>query len=420
MWWCDLAERRWSKGTRSALGIYDREFDLRLRVITRQLERNDDPSLSPLVIPLRKAECAACSWRQVCGDRMEEADSVSLVGGITWRGALELTREGIGTRSDLARLDWFTASVAHGSRPSAARVDLDEVLTTCEGLDPGTGLREALGARKPARLRRLAAMGITDVQGLDAVDRTTSRIATLGIGYLPGLIDQARAAIAGVPLLRRGAELVEVPRADVEVDVDMENSEAGVYLWGARVGGAASPDPSGRYLPFVRWDPLDAAAEADVFAAFWNWMTELRDVTIADGRTFAAYCYSPAENSQMLRIAEGADIGPTLDEVRRFIDGIHWIDLHAVVKSRIITGGGLGLKRVAPLAGFRWRDDDPGGDQSMVWYDRAVNDPDPGVREANRNRLLAYNEDDVGATAAIRNWLATTSFPSVADALPPP
>ena len=60
------------------------------------------------------------------------------------------------------------------------------------------------------------------------------------------------------------------------------------------------------------------------------------------------------------------------------------------------------MKRVAPLAGFRWRDEDPGGDQSMVWYGRAVNHLDPGVREENRARILAYNEDDVEATAAIR------------------
>jgi len=101
--------------------------------------------------------------------------------------------------------------------------------------------------------------------------------------------------------------------------------------------------------------------------------------------------------------------------VAAFIAGPHWVDLHAVVKDRIITGGGLGLKRVAPLAGFAWRDDDPGGDQSMVWYDRAVNHPEPAVREENRARLLAYNEDDVEATAAIRTWLGSATIPSVSE-----
>jgi predicted RecB family nuclease len=419
VWWCDLAEPRWRKGTRSALEIYDQEFDLRLRVIARQLERNSDPTKAPLVIPLRKGECTGCSWRHVCGDRLLKGDSVSLVGGVTWSGALRLTRQGIATRSDLAGLDWSTAAVALGESATAAKVDLHEVLAICGGLPPATELRDALGRRKRTRLRRLESKGMTTVGDLGALDARTSEIASLRIGHLPSLIDQARAATAGVPFLRRGAELVDVPRADVEVDVDMENSESGVYLWGVRVSRSVRSETVPGYLPFVRWDPLDDGIEADVFAGFWTWMIDLRDATTADGRTFAAYCYSSAENTQMLRIAVRAVTGPTVDEVRQFIASPQWVDLHTVVKSRLITGGGLGLKKVAPLAGFEWRDDDPGGDQSTVWYDRAVNHPDPAVREENRARLLAYNEDDVVATAVIRDWLSTTVFPSIVDAVPP-
>ena len=196
----------------------------------------------------------------------------------------------------------------------------------------------------------------------------------------------------------------------------MENSESGVYLWGVRISrtgepGAASPS----YLPFVSWDTPDPDAEAEIFARFWTWMTELREATLARSRSFAAYCYSSAENNQMLRIAGQSSSAPTVSEVADFIAGPHWVDLHAVIKSQIITGGGLGLKRIAPLAGFTWRDEDPGGDQSMVWYDRAVNHPEPAVREENRARLLAYNEDDVEATAAIREWLDSASIPSVSE-----
>ena len=419
LWWCDLAERRWRKRTRSALEIYADEFDFRLRVITRQLERNDDPSIAPLVIPLKKTECSTCSWRQVCGDQMQERDSVSLIDGITWPNALKLTRHGVATRSDLARLDWYTAWVALGDSSSDPNVDLDEVLATCEGLPAETPLRDALGTRKRGRLRRLESIGISDVRGLAGLDRRTAKIASVGIGHLPSLIDQARAAIAGVPFLRRGAEQFKVPRADVEVDVDMENSESGVYLWGVWVDGAVASGFQRGYRPFVSWEPLDPSVEAGVFDDFWRWLIDLRDATIAQGRTFAAYCYSPAENTQMSRIAERLVGGPALAEVHEFIDSDDWIDLLTVVKSRLITGSGFGLKKVAPLAGFHWRDDDPGGDQSMVWYDRAVNDPDPATREANRVRLLAYNEDDVKATAAIRSWLSSTSFPSIADAPPP-
>jgi predicted RecB family nuclease len=89
---------------------------------------------------------------------------------------------------------------------------------------------------------------------------------------------------------------------------------------------------------------------------------QLRQTTIEQGSTFAAYCYSPAENTQMRRIAVGSDIKPSLDEVESFIARSEWVDLLAVVRGQLVTGTGLGLKQVAPIAGFHWRDDDPGGD----------------------------------------------------------
>ena len=70
---------------------------------------------------------------------------------------------------------------------------------------------------------------------------------------------------AGEVLLRRGD--VNVPRADVEVDVDMEAYlDQGAYLWGAWYDG--------EYVPFVTWEPLGGRAEAENFAAFWRWLMD--------------------------------------------------------------------------------------------------------------------------------------------------
>ena len=67
--------------------------------------------------------------------------------------------------------------------------------------------------------------------------------------------------------------------------------------------------------------------------------------------------------------------------------------------------GGKGLKKIAPVAGFRWRDADASGEASMSWYREAVGyDGEPDLTQ--RERLLQYNEDDVIATKVLREWMS--------------
>ena len=75
-------------------------------------------------------------------------------------------------------------------------------------------------------------------------------------------------------------------------------------------------------------------------------------------------------------------------------------------REHFIGVAGLSIKQVAPEFGFHWRDDDPGGLQAQAWIDSARGG-DSATREALRIRLLDYNEDDVRATAAVRNGLRT-------------
>ena len=61
------------------------------------------------------------------------------------------------------------------------------------------------------------------------------------------------------------------------------------------------------------------------------------------------------------------------------------------------------LKAIAKWIGFRWRDTDPGGALSMAWWAEYI--ADPVGKAALRDRVIAYNEDDVRATFADRDWL---------------
>lgn len=227
----------------------------------------------------------------------------------------------------------------------------------------------------------------------------------------------AKAWLAGAPLVRRYRH-VHVHRADVEVDVDMESyQEFGAYLWGTLLNGET---PSA-YLPFVTWLPVPTDDEARSFAEFWRWLSDQRRAAERKGKTFAAYCYSrSAEDKWLLSSARrfhGFPGIPPEAEIKAFIDSPQWVDVYQAVTDQFVCPNGKGLKKIAPIAGHRWRDDEAGGEASMSWYREAVG-YDGAPDSTQRTRLLEYNEDDVIATKVLREWMsdrAVREIPHIDD-----
>ncbi|GED96261.1 recombinase RecB [Gordonia crocea] len=243
-------------------------------------------------------------------------------------------------------------------------------------------------------------------------------------GSFPDAIAAARCYQTGSPMVRRSTT-APIARADVEVDVDMESfGEDGAYLWGTLLTDRTDPDRPVRYRPFVTWRPLPTTAEAESFAAFWAWLQEEMAHAHARGKTFAAYCYSEQAENRWLRGSADRFAGmpgiPTRAEVDAFIASPQWVDVYAAVSSNFYCPKGKGLKRVAPVAGFHWRDDEAGGAASMDWYALAVGMDGSAPDESQRTRLLQYNEDDVRATKVLREWMdsdAVTALPTMRELL---
>jgi predicted RecB family nuclease len=247
--------------------------------------------------------------------------------------------------------------------------------------------------------------GVDTIPELAAL-RDVTVVPGMTEGALASAIAHARARNGEAVAYRRpGATGVRVERADVEVDVDMENVEDGAYLWGAYVtdrAGAGIVTPG--YHAFVDWDADATIAGVRAFAGFWPWFTELRRTCAERGLTLRAYCWSEAAENRWLRA--GARAIRAEQDVEDFIASEQWVDLMRVFDGQVITGRGRGLKVVAPLLGFAWADDDPSGAASMVWWQEAVDaERPPAEREQLRARLLAYNADDVRATLHVRDWL---------------
>jgi predicted RecB family nuclease len=258
-------------------------------------------------------------------------------------------------------------------------------------------------------------MEISTVGDLLGLDEATAAYSGSELASLPEQIDLARAALGSERVYRhRGVAAVIVPRADIEVDVDMESSEVGVYLWGNLLTDRTRPEgPRSEYLPFVTWAQLTPEGEAANSLSFWQWLMAVCARAHAQGLSFRAYCYNASAENQYLRRL-GLTAGLTA-EIADFIASAEWVDLLRVWEAQLITGGGSGLKTVAPLVGYHWDVEDAGGTASMVRYDAAA-----AGDESARKWLLDYNRGDVQATLALREWMASATVPGVRELEPRP
>ena len=418
--WRDLGEALWKHEdprsgfvtNLSALQILDLEWEYRWSAVSSMLAGE------PCTEPLLHGACSSCEWENVCREELDRKKHVSLIAGVTRETTKRLATIGVSTIDQLAGLDVETAMVIVTTHTAC---DLGELVERARAeFDPNDPVGVLFSARQTKGPKALATAGISTVGQLLALDANLIRIKSST--DLVRSIDAARVRShsSRLPFLPRSTSSVDIPRADIEIDVDMENSDD-VYLWGTyasiRNGRAPSGDlaalVSPGYHPFHLLDPTGrgeapSRTEAEVFAEFWNWMQAVVAAASSAGWSVKFYCYTGAEYQKMCEIIarwpNDQDL-PALETIDAFVSSDHWVDLKNTVEEFIWPSDSMSLKAIAPLAGFAWRAEDAGGDNSMLWYELAMTDPDPEVRRAMAAKLLEYNEDDVRATLVVREWL---------------
>ena len=346
----DTFSRTEGKKKRSLLQRYDHEHAFRVKVARTALRITggpDDPE--PLVVPIGQSECERCPFNQWCESQLDPDDPSAAItkGRLDAREYLALRRLGIDTTAALAVVDpndpeFFDSYFAEVSNQSRAQ------------------------ARKK----------------------------------LTALIRRAAMICAGIELSPHDDGRVAVPSADVEIDFDVENDAKNrVYMWGVRIR-QGTDDSTAEYLTdFIAWEPLDAGTERQLALRFVDWLRAQRDSAIQAGRTIKVFHWSNHEVtklSSILGLAEVADLIHPQTGV--------FVDLRTVFEATFFSLHGSALKKVAPIFGFEWHVDDPGGSISQIYLGR-VHDGDPAAGEAAKQWLLSYNEDDTAATAAIRDGM---------------
>ena len=352
--WADLAQpqvRTFSRSSpegwrlRSLLERYDHEHAFRLKIAAVAQQQSGRPDSDPelLVRPIVNRECPRCQWWEYCLPRLDP-DDVSLrieTAPLDMREIATLRRRGITTITDLANADldqlmeWYLPEVTHRA-------------------------------------------------GADGRIRVAAR--------------RARMLLEGITFDRETTGPIEMPQAELEIDLDIESSADGrIYLWGFLVQRAS--EIGAIYHEFSRFDDLDDRSEAALAVEAFTWLRSAVEST----PSVAVFHYSGYEVAKIIELAR-REQDELLDWAAAYAEE-HFVDLLEIVKAHYFGVGGLGLKLMARHVGFRWRDDDPGGLNSQLWFAEAVHGENAEVRTQARRRVLEYNEDDVTATSQVRAWL---------------
>lgn len=411
LWWMSR-DAAVARDGLSIADLYDQRFEERMALAKATVARNDDPSLPRARSPWWHKECERCPYSELCRHELESTDDVSLVRWVSQDVLDKLRSAGVRTRSDLAKLDLVLTDLAERLRDTT--MPLPVVIERARDADLSLELEELVGSRMGVR-RHIAKSGMVTVGDLLGRDAVTRELLP-HVHDLGRLVRRARAHLAGGVVLQVDPDHLTACRGDIEIDVDMESYDHATYLWGTYLSSQHSiPDLEEGYRSFVTFDPLTLETEAGIFLEFWKWLSGIRSRAASLNYSIRVYCFwKPAEEGQMLRAASrGGDAMPSVRTLRRFFSSHEWVDLHQLARDQLITEGPLGLKALATRAGFSWRDEDPSGEASIAWYEEATR----GGSTAARERLLAYNEDDVLATRALREWLDSSArlLPQVHD-----
>lgn len=328
--------------------------------------------------------------------------------------------------SDVAGIiDASRQTVLYDLRRKVGRSGLDGMETHAhqfaQARDIVTGTAETRGAlaahcgfcdwRTKCRADLIAADDLTLIAGLGRTVRKAMMPVAGSVGELASLPDAALGARPGIgsdrlrrfaerarlladpaagPVVRAPLDLPRPPHA-IDFDVEADPSRGLVYLHGFWHERAGSP---AEFVHFFA-PTADEAGEREAF--------EQAIAHFREHRSSHWFHYSAYERTSYRALQRRHPDVCSPEEIDTIFSAERCTDLYAIIASRTDWPlSSYGIKSIAKSCGFSWEDTDPGGAASIEWYDRYVRDGDPALRD----RIIAYNRDDVRASARVREALA--------------
>jgi predicted RecB family nuclease len=234
---------------------------------------------------------------------------------------------------------------------------------------------------------------------------------------------RARVRKSGIPELIDPSTPFVLPEADIEIDIDLENSMEALreleidepigvdrlYLYGFGIHDrTVSKDWQTAVIDTYSNYSNTEDGEFEVMSKMWNRLqTEISKAEKA-GKSIKIFHYSPHEFSWWKKYANrfvGRPGVPTVNELEEFKIN-YLVDLYPYAQKYAFPSKSYSIKDLAPLAKFEWSVAMAGGANSLFKYKLAI---DSKAKSADREEAIAwldsYNRDDVRATFAVRNYI---------------
>ncbi len=295
------------------------------------------------------AHCDFCEFQQVCDARWRAEDSLVYVAGVASKDRAVLEGDGVATRAALAALE--------GSR-------LEEV---------GLPLERLQRMVRQASLQVTAAADPEKLPPVERIEPVGDDAAGQGFALLP-----------------------EADEGDVFLDFEGHpffNAQHGLFFLLGYIARAS--DGTWAYTAIWAHGPDEEAKATERL---------IRDLAARrqDHPGMHVYHYNHTERSSLAKLANTHGVCEAL--LHSLVETGLFVDLLQVVRGGLVIGTeSYGLKHVERLTGFARSHVIEKGSGAVLAYEAFMADR----QERHLDEIAAYNEDDVRATRALRDWLLT-------------
>ncbi len=235
----------------------------------------------------------------------------------------------------------------------------------------------------------LKGVGLNTVSDIARMDigkylKSPFKVPRMGERSLERAKERAQVVLSGKPRIRRGYSFPGVEK-EIYFDIEDDPTRGVTYLYGI-LELKRGQEPQYRY--FFALKPGD---EELTIRKFWEYLRVTDNVVY--------YVYSHKERTTLKKLMEKYDLDPGIFE--KYCKAEYDLYQRLVVEYSDWPIFSYGLKFICKEIGFSWRDPDPSGVNSIVWYNEYLADPS---RQDIVDRILKYNEDDCKAMLALKRF----------------